>query len=145
MRKLPIALLAALALIIGTSTTAQAAADITRGGSCSVSANWSITTSVNFNNTSGSPSTGSVDYVVLNSPGALYTGGAAGVEFFNASGGSISTGPDIFIRDYDKPGYVYRADYDSGPGVRRVKINPKAYTGTYCSEYSSPSTIYSAN
>ncbi len=139
---------AVIAVMLGLVSVApaQAAADITRGGSCSVSANWSIAISVNFNNTVGSPSLGTVDYIVMNSPGSL---GAFHVRYFGAVGQVLrgfGSSEMSQYRDVSKPGYVYRVD-PSGDNddVRRVEINPESYTGISCSAYGDPSMIYSAN
>lgn len=140
--------LASLALLLGTSEPAQAAADITRGGSCKHSEGWTTLVSVNFNNTSGSPSTGDIDYITLNSPGPLIPGQTI-LAFYDANlteTGATSYG---WVRDLDKlPRYVYRAD-PSGVAtrnIRRVEIDPRTNTGVWCSLYQGiPARVTSAN
>lgn len=140
MRKLILGAFVALLVVLGMGVgTAQAAADITKGSSCSVSANWSIAGSANFNNTSGSPSTGYVDYLVVNSPGQL---GATHVTLYRADGTSIGTQAP-WVRQ-NVPGYVYRMDPNVS-NIRRVYMNPSSYTGVYCSEYSGAMNFYSSN
>lgn len=144
MRKIITSLLICLGLILAGGAHAQAAADITHPGSCSVSDNWLINTSVNFNDTHGNPSRGTLDYIVVNSPGALAPFSAHWWHYLGHQSGGTSN----FIRDWSKPGYVYRADPSAGQvvaGTRRVQINPVAHTGISCSDYGEPSTIYSAN
>lgn len=146
MRRFLAIALASVVAILGLSVApAQAAADITKGSSCSVSANWSIKGSVNFNNTSGSPSHGIVDYVVLNSPGPMSFSTNAGLIFFTVGGAQYFSG-NSWVRQ-DAPGYVYRND----PGnlanvqIRRVEMDPRSNTGVNCSDYSSWMTFYSSN
>jgi hypothetical protein len=141
-----IIVLITFALLAMGGSSARAAADITRPGSCSVSANWTINLSVNFNNTHGSPSRGVVDYVVLNSPGPIQPSGSD-VNFYNVAGQFMDQSTD-WLRDFSKPGYVYRMDpelFGLTDEVRRVVIDPFTTTLVSCSDYSSHATIYSAN
>lgn len=143
--------LSALLLGIVGIGSAQAAADITKGGLCSVSANWDINVSANFNNTSGNPSTGLLDYVVMTSPGELNDN-----EFphsvwraYNAAG-SLVTASYLASGDtwHDKGvidgKHTYRSDPNAS-SIRRVEIDPASYTGVYCHDYSSYTTLYSSN
>lgn len=141
-----LAVIAIIAAVLGLFSVApaQAAASITKGSSCSLSANWPVAVSVNFHNTSGSPSTGEVNYVVLSSPGAL--DGTTDIQAYDPQGDYVSLGGLPLVRDYSKPGYVYRADPTIfSDNVRRVVFNPRAYTQYFCSDYSSKATVYSSN
>lgn len=148
-RKPAIALAAVLGLM-ATSTNAFAAADVSVGGSCKVSANWTVTTSVNFDNTSGSPSTGSVDYAVMSSPNFMATDiNNSYIQVFAGNGALLSVNFGNWVRDTSKSGYVYRTDATSANvNVRRVLVNPMTSTGisgVRCSEYSSAVNHYSVN
>ena len=83
--------------------SAEAAGDISVGGSCKLSANWKVTVSANFNDTHGSPSRGFLDYVVISSPGylidTLYSAYNGSYEYSRTSF-SVSSGPP----------YVFRSD-----------------------------------
>lgn len=141
MRKLLWALVIAAMATLGFASSAEAAVDISKGSSCTVSANWSIAGSVNFNNTSGNPSHGVVDYLVVNSPGPM---GAIDVRFYNVAGTQYTTGA-YWLRQ-NVPGYVYRLDpNDRTNQIRRVVVNPSSNTGVYCSQYSSSMSFYSSN
>lgn len=145
-----LAVVAIVAALLGLFSVApaQAAADITRSGSCNASANWQINVSVNFDNTSGSPSTGTVDYAVMSSPNFLDTGSINGssIEAFAPNGQELNLAFPMWVRDTSKPGYVYRTDpQNANVGVRRVVIDPETSTNVECSDFSSAVTIYSAN
>lgn len=131
-------------IALASAPGASAATDITRAGSCKLSANWTVNISVNFNNTGGSPSTGEVDYVVMSSPGEL--SGTSDVQAYTESGDYVDTGWTGWERDFSKPGYVYRNDpTQARGGARKVVTNPRAYTGYFCSDYSQKSTVYPIN
>lgn len=141
------------ALAVGVSALpAAAAADISRPGSCSLSANWQVNITANFNNTSGSPSRGLLDYLVLSSPGALdqsVGSGHSAASAYDVNGNTVWLAGDdggSWVRDTSKPGFVYRLSPDPDePAVRQVRINPRSNTGVQCSDYSSYSAIFSAN
>lgn len=145
-----LALIVGLLTIIGlcfASAPADAATSISLGSSCKLSANWTVNVSVRYLNTHGSPSVGTVDYVVFNSPGALnLTNTHSTTVFKNTAGTNQDVGLGSLIRDTSKPGFVYRADTSHSPNtIRRVQFDPSSDDAHFCSFYDQPVNVYSQN
>jgi hypothetical protein len=154
--KLIVTLVAAVMIVTGaiaSSTPVQAASTITIGGSCRLSANWLVNISVTYNNTNGSPSTGTFRYAVMDSPGPLYqdTVNGSSIQGRRSDGSVIWSGsdrPSPWKKITTTNGrYVYRFDpWIIHTGNRYVEINPRAATsGVRCSDYSFPSKVFSQN
>ena len=147
-----VACLLALAAVFLAAVPASASSDVTAGGSCKLSANWTVKVSINFNNTSpwtGIYNKGTVDYVVLSSPGQLDASSSSGstADFYvTAGGGSHESGSPHrgFTLEDSSPSWVYRADFGGSAGIPNVYssfINPKSSTGFYCTQYSNEANI----
>jgi hypothetical protein len=138
------ALAVAAIMVLGFGSTAQAATDISLGGSCTTTNGVNVATSANFNNTTGSPSRGYLDYVVISATVHLNDVSPANPGYwiaYNTSGTQIDSG--TFPRSYTLSGgrYHYRADPNVS-GVRQVLINGQSRAGSNCSP---SSHIYSQN
>lgn len=136
-------MLAVLSLALASS--AHAAADISVGDSCKVSANWTINGSVNFDNTSGSPSRGYADYAVMTSPGPLSVTYST-ITYYDWTGREVH-GPALWTRQGSGTNpYTYRIDPNLS-GIHQVRIDPEANgpTGPYCTGYSDLMIINSKN
>jgi hypothetical protein len=125
-------------LLIAPPGAAKAAASVTVPGSCRLSANWLLTMSATWYNTSGSPSRGNFRYAVIRSPGALALGAWTIISPHNVSGGLPG---DYRFRSAGRDGsdYLYRADANLA-NISYVYIRGQAPSGIYCEDY-----VYSRN
>jgi hypothetical protein len=128
-----------LVLGLGLGSTAQAATSISVGGICKVSANWTVNVSVNFQNTSGNPSRGYVNYIAMSSPGRLDATDddgtrASEIYLIDPTGNFVVSHSWHFV-DYYGGLYHYRADPDLY-NISTVKVNPRTNaSSTWCTDY----------
>ncbi len=103
------ALVFALLIPLFGTATADAATSITVGGSCKLSANWTVYLSARFYNTSGSPSRGYLKYVVARSDGPLQISSSSSTVHYEKTNGSEY---DVVLKPAGRSGgdYLYTAD-----------------------------------
>lgn len=110
-------IVAALALLFVAVAPASAADNVPTSGSCKLSANWTVLVSANWDgtSTSGGVTYGTLDYVVVNSPGVVH----GGVEVYRAAGYSsadisyndnVATGGRYIERINPGLSHAYEAD-----------------------------------
>jgi hypothetical protein len=132
------ALVALSMLLIAPPGAAKAAASVSVPGSCQLSANWVLTMSATWYNTSGSPSRGNFRYAVIRSPGALTLGSVTVIRPHDVSG-AVASDFRFKAAGRDGTAYLYRADANL-PTISYVYIRGQAPSGIFCEDY-----VYSKN
>jgi hypothetical protein len=142
MRKVVLAIGAALGLLVGTAGVANASDNVTVTNNCNLSANWKVLFSTNYDHTGQKQRFGHwlayVDYVVINSPGPI-TKAQVNVYRYDEDGGP-AIGSPFSILNVDAGRYIARKDPNLGNSFG-ISVHVWAASGATCQVDMDPSGI----